>query len=224
MVTSRLPPGFKLVETLRWTPADGYFLFERHLRRLLDSGGYFSFPVEEAPVRDALQRYAAALRADRGALRVRLTVDADGGIAVESSPLPPEKPGAPDDVDLMVFPQSVDSGDRFLFHKTTFRPQYDQARKEFPEPEDLLFCNERGELTETTIGNIVLEIDGVLRTPPVSCGLLAGVFRGELLETGLLRETVCTAADLRHAARIYRINSVRGRQACRLRGGGPPHR
>ncbi len=84
----------------------------------------------------------------------------------------------------------VNSNDPFLFHKTTRREVYDLALKAHPACDDVLLHNERGELTEFTIGNLVVELGGELVTPPVVCGLLAGTFRAELLETGKVMERV----------------------------------
>ena len=73
----------------------------------------------------------------------------------------------------------------------------------------MLLWNERGEITESTIANVVAELDGVGVTPPVECGLLPGVFRAALLEAGELQERVITKADLALASRLWLINSLR---------------
>ena len=60
-----------------------------------------------------------------------------------------------------------------------------------------------------TSANIVVQLDGELLTPPVSSGLLAGVFRDQLLSEGLIREQVLYVKDLDRCQAIYLINSVR---------------
>ncbi|MBR12668.1 MAG: hypothetical protein CL442_05915 [Acidimicrobiaceae bacterium] len=102
------------------------------------------------------------------------------------------------------------SGHEFLFHKTTVREVYDDARARFPGAPDVLLFNEVGELTETTIGNLILDLDGDLVTPPVSCGLLPGTFRAELLANGAVAERVVGRADLDRARAAWMVNSVRG--------------
>ena len=47
-------------------------------------------------------------------------------------------------------------------------------------------------------------------TPPLDCGLLAGVMRAELLESGAITERRITVAELRAAPRLWVINAVRG--------------
>jgi para-aminobenzoate synthetase/4-amino-4-deoxychorismate lyase len=98
----------------------------------------------------------------------------------------------------------------WLYHKTTRRDAYDQSRNTRPDCDDVILWNERGELTESTIANLVLELEGRRYTPPVSCGLLPGTMRAHLLESGEIAERVLTPADLDRASGVWLINSVRG--------------
>jgi para-aminobenzoate synthetase/4-amino-4-deoxychorismate lyase len=112
--------------------------------------------------------------------------------------------------------QPIDSNNIFLYHKTTDRSVYDNSRKEFPGYDDVLLSNERGELTEFTIGNLVVEMDGELFTPPVSCGLLPGTFRGHLLETGQVKERIILLEEIDACSNIFLVNSVRKWQKVEL--------
>ncbi len=103
----------------------------------------------------------------------------------------------------------VDSRDPFLANKTTHREVYDSARRARPDVDDVILSNERGEITEATVANIVVEIDGVRVTPPLASGLLGGAFRGELLDSNQIHERVLTRDDVRRASRIWLINSLR---------------
>jgi para-aminobenzoate synthetase/4-amino-4-deoxychorismate lyase len=100
----------------------------------------------------------------------------------------------------------VDPADVLLYHKTTARHVYDRAR--LSGVDDVILWNPQGQVTEATIFNLVVELDGVLVTPPVACGLLGGTFRAELLHRGEIREAVVTVDDLRRASRLWLINSV----------------
>jgi para-aminobenzoate synthetase/4-amino-4-deoxychorismate lyase len=104
----------------------------------------------------------------------------------------------------------VDSSDPFLYHKTTNRTVYEAARAGCPGFDDVLLFNERGEITESTIANVAVDIAGKLCTPPVSCGLLPGTLRAHLLQQGILVERTITVSDLRRAQRCFLLNSVRG--------------
>ena len=116
----------------------------------------------------------------------------------------------PDSWRVALASEPVDSRDAFLFHKTTRRVVYDAAREAHPAADDVILWNERGELTESCFANLVLEIGGERVTPPVECGLLAGVFRQDLLEAGVVREGVLHREDLAKADAVWLVNSVRG--------------
>ncbi len=206
-VITRKHPPFDLLETLRWTRDEGFFLRERHLSRLRDSALYFGFPYDEAPILRLLDELVASFSGTPH--RVRLLLHPDGAINPQATPLPPTPPRL---WRAQLAAQPVHSSDVFLYHKTTQRDVYEQARATHPETDETLLFNERGELTEFTIGNLVAEIDGQFFTPPVTCGLLPGTLRAELLEKGQIDERILQPADLSRASRLFLINSVRGWQ------------
>ena len=104
----------------------------------------------------------------------------------------------------------MDGRDPFVLHKTTRRAVYESARASRPDVDDVLLWNERGDVTESTIANVVAEIGGVRYTPPLQCGLLPGTFRAEQLDLGTIRERVLSKGDIASASRLWLINSVRG--------------
>lgn len=198
--------AFELVETMRL--ADGvYKRRERHTRRLCASADYFDFPDVSAAVGVALDEHARVT--PLGDHRVRLLVARDGTARTESTPITPLGASTRTPLRCVIAKTPVYSHDPFLFHKTTRRQVYDERRSAYPEADDVILVNERGELTECSIGNLVAEIEGERITPPLDCGLLAGVFRGELLEHGQIREGVLHPADISSATRLWRINSLR---------------
>jgi para-aminobenzoate synthetase / 4-amino-4-deoxychorismate lyase len=204
-------PEFSLLETILWTPEEGWFLLQPHLRRLADSARYFDYRVDIGKVESALLRYIVEFKASQ---RVRLLVSNEGAVELESSPISTPEPGKPVRVKLARRP--VHSAEVFLYHKTTYRSMYDEALRGCPDCDDVLLWNERGELTESSIANIVVEIDGALLTPPVSSGLLGGTFRAMLLQQGKVEERVIRIEDLKKCTRIYLINSVRKWRAAAL--------
>ncbi|MCS6845067.1 MAG: aminodeoxychorismate synthase component I [Caldilineales bacterium] len=206
-------PTFDLLETLRWTPPEGYFLLERHLQRLADSAVYFGVPLDLAEVRHAL---ASAVRGADEPLRVRLLVDLRGCPRVETAPLPST---GLEPVRLGLARQPVDPEDVFLYHKTTRRGVYEAARRSRPDCDDVLLWNPRREVTESTVANVAVRLNGQLVTPPVSSGLLAGTLRAELLACGRLIERVINLDDLGRCQGVYLFNSVRGWRRAVIREG-----
>lgn len=196
-------PAFDLLETLRLEHGN-YALLQRHLQRLEASARYFDVPLNRQAAEAALLQHAHLFPA--GTRRVRLRVNPEGGIRVESVPLEPLSP-QPCPVALAADP--ISRHNRWLFHKTTNRGIYDSQRAARPDVWDVLLWNEEGELTEFTIGNLVVRCDGGYWTPPLDCGLLAGTLRADLLERGIIRERVLKAEDLERATGIWLINSVR---------------
>ncbi len=198
-------PEFSLLETLLWTPKEGYFLLDLHFQRLLSSAQYFDFPIDEKKWRDALEKEARTF--ESVAHRVRLVISEQGIPSVESIPLSSLKSRSP--LRLCLAKDPVDSSNRFLYHKTTFRKFYEEKLDGLPDCDDVILWNERQEVTETTIGNIVIEWKGKYITPPVECGLLPGTFRAWLLQRGEIEEQVISFEMLQKASAIYRINAVR---------------
>ena len=168
------------------------------------SAGHFGYPWNEAAVREAL----AAVRQTRaqGCWRLRLLVDRGGTPAVECMPHDKSTSG-PWRVAFAIAP--VDERDPFLFNKTTRRTVYEQARRAQLGVDDVILWNRRGEVTESTICNVVVAVDGGRVTPPISCGLLGGTFRAELIETGEIAERVLTRDEVAGASQLWLINSLR---------------
>lgn len=209
VLTYRRPP-FQLLETLRWTPARGFGLLRAHLRRLRASAEYFDIPFDPLAVRLALARAVAGARAPR---RVRLTVDRHGRIRVAATVLPPRRP-----VWIVGFADTpIRSDELWVHHKTTHRDVYERARAERPDCDDVILVNERGEVTETTMANLVVRVDGNDLTPAATSGLLRGTLREVLLARGRIREAVLRPADVRRAEKLWLINSVRGWMRANLR-------
>jgi para-aminobenzoate synthetase/4-amino-4-deoxychorismate lyase len=201
-VLTESPEEFQLLETLLWTPDKGIFLLERHLKRLEESAEYFGFAVCIGKIRGEL----LALKLD-GVNRIRILVSRSGALTLESGPFDPAAAKVPVRVRLAQRP--IDISNRFLYHKTTCRQAYEDAKTNLGDCDDVLLWNPAGELTESTIANLVVELDGDLLTPPVECGLLAGTFRAELLLQGEIKEAVIRIEDLPRVRKVFLINSLR---------------
>ena len=199
---------FSLIESLRHDES-GYLLLERHLARLAASAVRFGFPFYEPEIRRRLDEQAAALD---GISKVRLQLEEDGTILLETVLLGETAGSAP----VALAEIRISSADPFLRHKTTLRTLYDRERSAHPDCYDVIFRNERDEVTEGSYNSVVILTRGELLTPALSCGLLPGVLRQELIDAGGVREAVLTVHDLVTADRLWLINSVRGWRECVL--------
>jgi len=193
---------FAIYDALLWEPPDGYFLLDYHLRRLESSAAHFRFPLDLSMARRKLLDYARQL--PEQPRKVRLSLARTGAITLKDENVKPSVPIA-----AVLSEASVQSDDPFLHHKTTRRDVFDRALRAHPEAQDVLLWNERGELTETCHGNVVLEIDGRRLTPPLSSGLLPGTFRAYLLDRGEIQELVLPVGSIEAASALFMINSVR---------------
>ncbi len=205
-ILGHAPAAFSLLETILWTPEEGYALLNRHRRRLAESCEYFAFSLDLEAIDSELNRIAGSLPAR--AHRVRLLVARDGLVRAEATPLGPVCASGPWRVCLA--PSPVDVSDPFLYHKTTNRRVYDAARAACPGFDDVILWNAKGEITESCIANVVVEIGGNLFTPPVACGLLAGTYRARMLEERRVAERVVSIEELLASPRLLLVNSVRG--------------
>ena len=214
-VLTRRQPDFEILEALLWTPQEGYFLWERHLQRLAETAVYFQYPLDLAQVEQQLTALAATLTRP---MKVRLQLNSRGQVYVEAVKLGQ----LPSPLRVGLAPQPVASSNHWLYHKTTRREVYAAACAARPNCDEVLLWNERGELTEATASNIVLEIGGQKVTPPISSGLLAGTFRAELLAKGEIVERVVPVAALGESTAVYLINSVRRWQRAEFMHGDKP--
>lgn len=209
-----LPDGrghdFGLIETLLWTRAGGFDFLPEHLARLAASSAALGFPYDEARVRAALdEAVAIGLRGEVDRLRVRLVLARDGALETSATPIAPIPPDTLWRVALA--DARFNSAEPLLRHKTTRRALYDDALAQAARAhgaDEVLFLNERDELCEAARCNLFVARDGVLLTPPLSCGLLRGVLRAHLLAAGRAREAVLHVGDLDGG--FYLGNSVRG--------------
>jgi para-aminobenzoate synthetase/4-amino-4-deoxychorismate lyase len=197
---------FQLIESILW---DGDFrLLGFHMERLQASAEYFNFSFHKEETFRKLKSYREQLPEDAPS-KVRLLLGADGTATLESQVLTEKSQTSK----ILLSGEKTSSKDRFLYHKTTRRELYEKefARVSELGYADVVFRNERGEITEGAISNIFIEKEGKLYTPPLECGLLPGVFRRHILETDAkASERILLTDDLAHADAIYLCNAIRG--------------
>ena len=190
-----------LLETMKYDPRDGVVLLDRHINRLIAAASTHAYPLNPTQAKELVQRFSATEKR-----KLRLLADRSGRLSLESSDFPPIKAV----FRLGLADAPIQREDFRLRTKTTQRTLYDQNRGARLDIDDVILFNEDNEITETTIFNLYLKIQGVLYTPALPSGLLPGVYREHLLALGAAKERVLSVQDLSKAEGLYVSNAVRG--------------
>lgn len=205
-----------LIETMAFDPAKGIALLELHLERLRDSAAALGFSFDRHAARNAIHALCFDLSAPA---KVRLVVSRQGGMALETAPMPPHREGA---LVCAVLPLPVSADDWRLRHKTSDRGFHEAglavARR--AGADEALFLRDDGLLTEGTWTSIfVRRSDGRLVTPRADLGLLPGVLRRSLIEADKVVEGDIALEDLSEGFLVG--NALRGLMPARLLESAP---
>jgi para-aminobenzoate synthetase/4-amino-4-deoxychorismate lyase len=197
---------FELLETMLWTPEDDFFLLDKHLKRIRSSAVYFDFECDTEMIESALSALARRIPPHRH--RIRLLLQRDGRFQISESL---QAAGGGDrPIRIVLSRHPIDKNDPFIYHKTTQRDMYEHALRFAGDADEVLLWNEDGDITEATIANVIVKMDGELFTPPVDCGLLAGTYREVMLSNGQIKERKIKVSEITSTTEIMLINSVRG--------------
>src|ERR1700733_1380174 len=200
--------SFSLIESMR-CEAGKCLLLPLHFERLQASADYFGFRFLRTELIAAIEN-AVRESSDRAASKLRLELRRDGSWTLSKLAVLEEESELSR---AMLWPEPVQSGDRFLRHKTTRRALYNRAAQVSSERGylDAIFHNERGIVTEGAISNIVVKHEDCWLTPPVDAGLLPGVYRTSLLKRMPEIQIVeFTVEQLLGADEVWLTNAVRG--------------
>ncbi|MCX7705216.1 MAG: chorismate-binding protein, partial [bacterium] len=198
----------QLIETIRWSSNEGFYLLDLHLERLRRSAEFFKFIFNRRKIIRTLEKFVLTLNCEK-TYRIRVLLFQEGNISISYQEINLQ---LPDNQKTFLSNKRIDPRNIFLYHKSTIRDDYDKAYREAAKNGyfDVIFKNKNNQITEGCITNIFVEKNGILYTPPVSCGLLPGVLRNYLLQKGMVKEKILTEDDLHAADNIFLGNSVRG--------------
>lgn len=200
----RATSPMELLETLRLQDGQWRFL-DSHLERMAQAAEHFGYPWNVTSVQAVLN--AVQAQHPSGVWRVRLLLDAHGQARAQAFALAP----SPQRVRIQLAERPLDGAQsEFVRFKTTLRAHYDAFTPTDTDVFDTLLWNPQQEITECTRGNIALLWRGQWVTPPLRCGLLAGVGRAHALLEGRVQEAVVRVSDLDQVTAIAFINSLRG--------------
>lgn len=198
-VLYRQNPKFDLISTGRIHRGKLLFLKE-HLNRLQESSRYFSYPFNKEEVQNQVEDLCQSLDFDTD-YRLKMSLAKNGELTFEHNQLT----GLADvfcQARLVEQTHPLDSP--YTYFKTSYRPHISL------EPHEQIYYNQKKELLETSIGNLVLKIEDQLYTPPVHLGLLNGIYRQSLIANNQVTERILTLDNLKQAQAIYGCNAVRG--------------
>ncbi|WP_440615626.1 aminodeoxychorismate synthase component I [Cysteiniphilum sp. 6C5] len=213
-------PKFQLIESILYSK-NGLTSCDLHLERLLNSACVLHFALDIARLKSALLSYCEKLSlSNNEQYKLRVSTDYNGRSTISHQLL--EQVSKAHCIELFICPEKIDSNNPLWQHKTddhSTRGFYTQKHSQYiaDKPNcELIFFNEQNHLTEARFYNIIVEIDGVLYTPPINDGLLPGIARAKLLQSGQIHERSISVGELKLSKNIYLINDVRGRIPCFL--------
>lgn len=197
-----------LIETLKWSPDDGFINLDMHVKRLKKSAKNLQYPIDLNTLYLVLDKVSASKKTTQ---RIRISMSKSGQFTIiaedfTTSPLP---------VKLAISRIPLTAQRQIFNHKVDSRAFYDGERlrlKRAMACDEVLFFNEKGHLCEGSFTSLFIAVDGkdTLQTPALSCGLLPGILRKTMLTTGRAEEAILTIDDLSHARQICVGNSLRG--------------
>jgi len=198
----------ELIETMRWE--GGIKLLDHHLARLEKSAHVVGYSVPFVEISRKLEEVDQIC--PRGSVQVvRLLLGPLGNVRVTTRPLDASLTSP---LKVGLAKTRVHSGNPFFHLKTTHRGVYEAGREEASRRglDEIIYMNEREELTEGTITNLFLLLDGLWFTPPLSSGVLPGIGReAEMASARKPEEKILYARDYFRAEKIVLTNAVRGR-------------
>ena len=195
--------NFDLIETMLWKPGTGVKLLKYHIKRIKSSADFFDRQFSEKNALNLINSVSSS-----SLLKLRLLLKQNGLLILEKYPIVNISKNKILKIKLSL--NKTHSSNLFLRHKTSIRDAYDNARKNINDCDDVLLWNENDEVTEGTIYNIAIFKNNKWLTPSLDSGLLNGVMRQSMIESGKLEECKITISDLKKANEIKLFNSVQG--------------
>jgi para-aminobenzoate synthetase / 4-amino-4-deoxychorismate lyase len=195
----------QLIETFGYCKNTGFNRLEAHLERMQKSARFFSLDFDFSAIKNAIFEYEKQIEFEQARMRIVY----DGNLQITHGKLNQ----SPNIYKIKLSPTIMQSNNPWLYHKTTNRKLYDDEWAKYNAQgfDEVIYCNENGELTEGSRTNLFVDFgDGKLCTPPLKCGVLGGILRAETLANGQAKEQILYPQDLQNAKKIFVGNSLRG--------------
>jgi para-aminobenzoate synthetase/4-amino-4-deoxychorismate lyase len=214
-VLQDLATDYGLIETLRWSPREGFIRLDLHLERLSTSASQLRFRFDRTGAEARLSSEAGSWVYLANDQRVRLQLARTGDLTIAYEPAAEARSGA---LELCVAHERLDAGDPFLRHKTTRRELHERAFAQAAAQgqDEAVLLNRSGAVADASRNSIFVERGGCLVTPPIAAGALPGVLRACLIAEGRVVEGELRQTDLQDAERWFIGNSLHGLRQARL--------
>ncbi|MDA8708035.1 aminodeoxychorismate synthase component I [Hellea sp.] len=198
------PAKTELIETFLWDTHAGSKRIKAHKTRMKKSAKAMGYSFSDKAFDETLRPLESCINNQR----VRLTLNSKGDISLIHSDFL-----AQENLTFAMSKYPLTSDVQTTRHKLSARQFYDGERERvnaLTGAGEVVFLNKDGQLCEGSFTSLFIEKNGQLFTPSLSAGLLPGILRAELIETGKAIEKTLLIDDLRSADKIYLGNSLRG--------------
>lgn len=197
---------FEIFETML-VENEKIFFLDQHLQRMQKTAEFFLFIFDRTKIEKQLNEIIKKL--DNQKYRLKLTMDKWGRLNHFIFPIFMSS----NEVKVIISKKIISSKNKFQYFKTTNRKLYDGEHKKYSKLGyfDVIFFNEKNEITEGSITNIFVFKNNKIFTPPLSAGILPGIYRNHFIKNNIIAgEKKLYQQDLLEADKIVLTNSVRG--------------
>lgn len=197
---------FEIIETML-VENKKIFLLDEHLDRMQKTAEFFLFVFNRTKIDKSLNEIIKNL--DNKKYRLKIALNKWGRLNHFVWPINKESK----EVNVIISAKVIDSQNKFQYFKTTNRKLYDEEYKKYSKRGyfDVIFLNEKNEIAEGSITNIFVYMNNEIFTPPMSAGILPGVYRKHFMKNiSIVRERKFYLQDLLEADKIILTNSIRG--------------
>lgn len=198
---------FELFETMLLENGK-ILLLEDHLNRLKSSASFFLFRYDDLKINKQIQK-AVSKYDQYTKQKVKLLINKWGEVKTNVSPIS----APPEIIKVIISKNRIKTANKYQYFKTTNRKIYDKENQFFSRRGffDVIYFNERSELAEGAITNIFLKLGDTYFTPPVTSGILPGVYRKIMLKRdSSVKEKILYFEDLMSAEEIILTNALKG--------------
>jgi para-aminobenzoate synthetase / 4-amino-4-deoxychorismate lyase len=198
---------FELFETMLLENGK-ILLLEDHLNRLKSSASFFLFRYDDLKINKQIQK-AVSKYDQYTKQKVKLLINKWGEVKTNVSPIS----APPEIIKVIISKNRIKTANKYQYFKTTNRKIYDKENQFFSRRGffDVIYFNERSELAEGAITNIFLKLGDTYFTPPLTSGILPGVYRKiKLKRDSSVKEKILYFEDLMSAEEIILTNALKG--------------